>query len=77
MDDHKHDQIMRHADPTITEEESLCEGLFNLEMDDPPGDTMEKEIEDEIQGAVGQFEDIECDCSYCTDQENYVPPAKG
>ena len=34
MDDLKHDKIVRQADPTTNVEDSLCEGLFNLEMDD-------------------------------------------
>ena len=44
MDDLVHDNIVQMAELTNTEEETLCEGLFNLEMDDPPGDITEKEI---------------------------------
>ena len=74
MDEEEHEEV-----DNTTEEEALCAGLSNLDVADSPGiDTeKEKEIAEEIWGAVGQLDEANCDCSWCRDMEDHTPPQKG
>ena len=73
MDEEEHEEV-----DNTTEEEALCAGLSNLDVADSPGiDTeKEKEIAEEIWGAVGQLDEANCDCSWCRDMEDHTPPPK-
>ena len=74
LDDKKNEKIMGKA-----EEEDLCEELSCISVNDTPRREAEedKKIVEEIWGAVGQLDNTECECSWCSDVRDHTLPPKG